>query len=34
MLAGDSIRIPLDVMDKPGEEVHAMFERMLTYFRR
>lgn len=31
--AGRTIRIPLDIMDKPAEEIHKTFQRMWRFYR-
>lgn len=34
MAKGDIIRIPLDVFDRPADEIMRTFERMMTFYRR
>ncbi|HVZ05005.1 hypothetical protein [Hyphomicrobium sp.] len=33
-LGDDVIRIPLDVFDRPAEQIHQNFERMMAFYRR
>jgi hypothetical protein len=34
MAAKDVIRIPLDVLDHPADEIHANFSRTMLFYRR
>ena len=34
MAAKDVIRIPLDVLDHPADEIHANFMRIMSFYRR